>query len=92
MFIGMILGLAATALRIASFALLVYCIMSFVAPQNDLYRRAAYYVERVLYPVRMKLWRWFPALRSMPVDFSPLALWLLIDVALALLNMLRRVF
>ena len=92
MFIGLILNLAATALRIASFALLVYCVMSFVAPQNDLYRKAAYYVERVLYPIRMKLWRWFPALRSLPVDLSPLALWLLIDVALAVLNMLRNIF
>ncbi len=92
MFIGLILNLAATALRIASFALLVYCIMSFVAPQNDLYRKASYYVERVLYPIRMKLWRWFPALRSLPVDLSPLALWLLIDVALAVLNMLRNIF
>ena len=92
MFIGLILNLATTALRIASFALLVYCVMSFVAPQNDLYRKAAYYVERVLYPIRMKLWRWFPALRSLPVDLSPLALWLLIDVALAVLNMLRNIF
>lgn len=92
MLIGLILGLAALVLRIASFALLVYCVMSFVAPQNDLYRKAAYYVERFLYPIRMKLWSWFPALRSMPVDFSPLALWLLIDVALAIVNMLGRVF
>lgn len=92
MFIGWILSLAATALRIASFALLVYCIMSFVAPQNDLYRKAAYYVERVLRPVRIKLWSWFPVLRTLPVDISPLALWLLIDVALALLNALRNVF
>lgn len=90
--IGLLLNLAATVLRLASFALLVYCVMSFVAPGNDLFRRAAYYVERVLYPIRMKLWRWFPALRNLPVDLSPLALWLLIDVAMALLNMLRRVF
>ena len=92
MLIGTILSLTATALRLASFALLVYCVMSFVAPNNDLYRKAAYYVERVLYPIRMKLWRWFPALRTLPVDISPLALWLLIDVAMALVNMLRRVF
>ena len=92
MFIGLSLSLAATILRIASFVLLVYCIMSFVAPQNELYRKAAYYVERVLYPIRMKLWQWFPSLRSMPVDFSPLALWMMIDLALALLNALRRVF
>lgn len=92
MFIGLILSLAATVLRIASFALLVYCIMSFVAPQNDLYRKASYYVERVLRPVRIKLWSWIPYLRTLPVDVSPLALWLLIDVALALLNALRNVF
>lgn len=92
MLIGTILSLAAMALRLASFALLVYCVMSFVAPGNDLYRKAAYYVERVLYPIRLKLWRWFPALRTLPVDISPLALWLLIDVAMALVNMLRRVF
>lgn len=92
MLIGTILSLASAALRLASFALLVYCVMSFVAPGNDLYRKAAYYVERVLYPIRLKLWRWFPALRNLPVDLSPLALWLLIDVAMALVNMLRRVF
>ncbi len=92
MLIGLILKLASAALRLASFALLVYCVMSFVAPQNEYFRKASYYVERILYPIRLRLWRWFPALRSLPVDISPLALWLLIDVAMALVNMLRRVF
>ena len=92
MLIGLILNLASAVLRLASFALLVYCVMSFVAPQNDLYRKASYYVERVLYPIRLKLWRWFPSLRNLPVDLSPLALWLLIDVAMALVNMLRGLF
>ena len=90
--LSLLLGIVALALRLATYVLLAYCIMSFVAPQNDLYRKASYYVERVLYPIRMKLWRWFPALRSLPVDLSPLALWLLIDVALAVLNMLRNIF
>ncbi len=92
MLINLILNLASTALRVLSFALLVYCVMSFVAPGNDLYRKAAYYMERILYPVRMRLYRWFPALRNLPVDFSPIAVWLLIDVAMALINMLRRLF
>ena len=70
MLIGLILGIASAMLRIFSFVLLVYCVMSFVAPGNDLYRKAAYYMERVLYPVRMRLWSWFPALRSLPVDLS----------------------
>lgn len=92
MLIGLILSLASAALRLLSFALLVYCVMSFVAPGNDLYRKAAYYMERLLYPVRQKLYGWFPSLRSLPVDLSPLAVWLLIDVAMAVVNMLRRVF
>lgn len=90
--IGLILSLASLAFRIASFALLVYCVMSFLMPGNDLFRKAASYVEPLLHPVRMKLYRWFPSLRRLPVDLSPLAVWLLIDVAMALINMLRRVF
>ena len=92
MLIGLILNLASAALRIASFALLVYCVMSFVAPGNDLYRKASYYMERVLYPIRIRLYRWIPALRGLPVDFSPLAVWLLIDVAMAVVNLLRNLF
>ncbi len=90
--IGLLLSLAAFALRIASFALLVYCVMSFIAPNNDLFCTAARYVEPLLHPVRLKLYRWFPSLRGLPVDLSPLAVWLLIDVAMAVINMLRRVF
>ena len=89
MLINLILNLAATALRIASFALLVYCVMSFVAPGNDLYRKAAYYMERVLYPVRMRLYRWFPSLRSLPVDLSPLVLWLAIDILMSVISVFR---
>ena len=92
MLISLILNLASTVLRLASFALLVYCVMSFLMPDNQIFRRAASYVEPALYPIRRKLWRWFPALRGLPVDLSPLAVWLLIDVAMALVNMLRRVF
>ena len=92
MLIGLILNLASAALRLASFALLIYCVMSFVAPQNELYRKAAYYMERFLQPIRMKLYRWFPALYNLPVDLSPLALWLLIDIATGIVNMLRNLF
>ena len=92
MFIGFVLGVAALVLRIASLALLIYCVMSFVMPQSSLYQRASVYIQPLLQPIRQKLWQWFPALRRMPVDFSPLGLWLLIDVAGAVLNLLRRVF
>jgi len=89
--IVLILRIAALALRIVSFALLVYCIMSFVMPDHQLYRKLAYYMERILHPIRDRLYRWFPALRRTPVDFSPLVLWLLIDIALSLVYRLGRI-
>jgi len=89
--ISTLLRLAVSVLRLANLALLVYCVMSLVMPHSPLFRKAAYYMERVLSPIRWRLMRWFPALRSLPVDLSPLALWLLMDIAMALINMLRRV-
>lgn len=86
----MLFGLIGTLLRAASLMLLVYCVMSFVMPQSDLYRKLASLVEPVMNPVRYQLYRWFPALRTMPLDFSPLALWLILDVLGWMLNLLRR--
>ena len=90
--INLLLGLAGMALRVVSLGMLIYCVMSFVMPQSDLYYRLSSYIDPFLRPVRMHLYRWFPALRRIPLDFSPLAVWLLIDVANALLNLLRRIF
>lgn len=88
--LSLVLGIAAFAVRIAGYALFFYCIMSFLMPQSDLYRKLGSYVEPVLYPVRQKLYGWFPRLRTLPVDLSPLALWLALDIATSLLTMLRR--
>ena len=89
---SLILGLLSLALKLASLALLIYCVMSFIMPHHQFYRKAACYVEPLLHPVRMQLYRWFPSLRNMPLDFSPLALWLLIDVAGWVVNWLGRIF
>ena len=89
---GLLLSLAALALRLASYALLIYCVMSFVMPQSDLYRKASMYIQPVLDPIRRKLWQWFPSLRRLPVDLSPLALWLAIDILMELINALRYSF
>lgn len=90
--ISLLLGVVALALKLASYALLAYCIMSFVMPQSDLYRKASLYIQPVLQPVRQLLWKWIPALRRMPLDFSPLALWLAIDILTGLVNTLRYSF
>ena len=88
--IATLLGIIAWLLRLASTMLLIYCIMSFVMPGSDLMRKVSAYVEPVLRPFRQLLYRYFPRLRTLPVDFSPLAVWLVIDILLQLLNMLRR--
>ena len=59
---------------------------------RSLYRKLGVYVERVLYPVRMQLYRWFPSLRSLPVDVSPLVLWLAIDILMSVINAFRGAF
>ena len=88
--IATLLGIIAWLLRLASTVLLIYCIMSFVMPGSDLMRKAASSVEPVLHPFRQLLYRYFPRLQTLPVDLSPLAVWLVIDVVTLLLNMLRR--
>ena len=92
MLIGFLLGIVSLALRLASLALLIYCVMSFVMPGSDLFRKASTYVQPLLQPVRQKLYQWFPSLRRLPVDLSPLGLWLAMDIAMALVNLLRRIF
>ena len=88
--IATLLGIVAWLLRLANTALLIYCIMSFVMPGSDLMRKVSAYVEPVLRPFRQLLYRYFPRLRTLPVDFSPRAVWLAIDVVTLLLNLLRR--
>lgn len=88
--IASLIGLLLFVLRILSWALLLYCVMSFVMPQNDLYRKLARYVEPLLDPIRRWLFRLFPALGRMAVDVSPLGLWLVIEVATSVLTALRN--
>ncbi|MBR6570812.1 MAG: YggT family protein [Clostridia bacterium] len=84
-----LLSLLVKLLRLANLLLIVYCVMSFVMPDSSVYRKASYYMEKVLSPIRWRLLRWFPALQNLPLDLSPLVLWLLIDIAMALISRLR---
>ena len=92
MLIGLVLNLAVKLLRAFELVLFVYCVMSFIAPGNDLYRKASEYMELVLNPFRRKLYEWIPAMRNLPVDVSPLFLWFTVELAMAALSILRRVF
>lgn len=90
--ISAILGLVIWVLRAVGFLLLVYCILTIIAPNNTLVRRAGTYVEPVLAPFRGLLHRIFPKLSGIPVDFSPLIAWLVIDIAIWVLVLIRGLF
>ena len=87
---SMIFGILILLLRVVSAALLIYCLLSFVAPGSRLMEFLRPHMEGILYPFRRLLFRWFPALMNSPMDFSPLAVWLVIDILMQLLRMLQR--
>ncbi|MCI6038020.1 MAG: YggT family protein [Candidatus Limiplasma sp.] len=87
---SMIFGILILLLRVVSAALLIYCLLSFVAPGSRLMEFLRPHMEGILYPFRRLLFKWFPALMNSPMDFSPLAVWLVIDILMQLLRMLQR--
>ena len=70
-------------IRILSYALLIYCVLSWILPPyHKVMRIAERFVDPMLRPIRSLLFRFFP---WMPIDFSPLALSLLLQLASRLL-------
>ena len=87
---SMIFSILILLLQVVSAALLIYCLLSFVAPGSRLMEFLRPHMEGILYPFRRLLFKWFPALMNSPMDFSPLAVWLVIDILMQLLRMLQR--
>ena len=77
--------------RVASWLVLIYVILSLVLPQNKYTLLIGKYVEPVLAPIRAWLAKTFPKLEGLRVDFSPVALWLILEVAVWLLGLLKNI-
>ncbi len=90
--ISLILGVAVWILQILSFVILIYCVMTLVAPRNALVQKAGGYIEPVLAPFRGLMYRVFPKLRGYALDFSPILAWLVIDLLIWALNLIRGIF
>lgn len=90
--ISALIGVVVFLLNVLGFLLLVYCVMSFVMPDSAVMMKARTYVEPVLAPFRELLYKMIPKLQGMAVDFSPILVWLVIRVAIWLLNLLRHLF
>jgi len=78
-------------ISIASWVLLIYVIMALIIPQNKYTVMVGKYIEPVLGPIRKLLFQWFPKLSQMGIDFSPLVLYLLIQIAAWLVRLLRSI-
>ncbi len=78
-------------ITIASWLLLIYVILALVAPQNQYTLLMGKYIQPILTPLRTFLYRLFPKLRNTGVDFSPLLLYLLIQVLSWLVRLLRNI-
>ena len=78
-------------ISVASWAILIYVIMALIVPQNKYTLLIGKYVEPILAPLRKFLFRIFPKLREIGVDFSPLLFYLLIQIASWLVRVLRNI-
>jgi uncharacterized protein YggT (Ycf19 family) len=89
--LNFIFNLILFLLSVISWVLLIYVFMALLIPQNKYTVMVGKYVEPVLSPIRKLLFRWFPKLAQVGIDFSPLALYLLIQIASWLIRLLRSI-
>ncbi|MFH1511884.1 MAG: YggT family protein [Bacillota bacterium] len=78
-------------ITVLSWALLVYVIMALFVPQNKYTLMIGRFVEPILSPIRKLLFRLFPKLAQIGVDFSPIVFYLLIQVVSWLVRLLRSI-
>lgn len=84
--------LAAKILQLFNLVLIVYCFMSFLMPGNSIFQKLQSVIEPILAPVRRWLYQRFPRLIMLPVDLTPMAIWLAIQFLVWLLRTLAFIF
>ena len=78
-------------LQIYSLLTVVYCISTFALPTSGFVITLSRYFNPVLDPIRNVLFRFFPKLKNMRIDFSPIILWLIIDLTIAIFRFLYKI-
>ena len=82
------ISLLLTALNLINTAVFLYCILSFVIPGSRLMETIRPYADMVLDPFRKLIYRFFPSLENLGMDFSPILLYL----AIRLISGILRIF
>ena len=85
---GFLFGIVIWVLRLIAIAVLVYCVLSFLAPTSKVYTVLKQYVEPVLKPIRDVLYKQFPKLESLSFDITPIALIIIIEIVVWLLDLI----
>lgn len=89
--LNLIFNLILLVLTLASWVVLIYVVMALILPQNKYTLLVGRYVEPILSPIRQFLFKVFPRLGAIGVDFSPLAFYLAIQIVSWLVRLLRSV-
>jgi uncharacterized protein YggT (Ycf19 family) len=78
-------------ITVVSWLVLIYVVMALIVPQNKYTLMIGRFVEPVLAPLRKFLYRVFPKLQQIGVDFSPLLFYLAIQIVSWLIRLLQRI-
>jgi len=77
--------------NLAGWLLIIYVLMALIVPDNKYTLLVGKYIEPVLAPIRAWLGKAFPKLGGSRLDFSPVVLWLLLEIAGWLLRLLQNI-
>ena len=89
--LSFIFSVALFLISLVSWLLLIYVVMALIVPQNKYTLLIGKYIEPILSPLRQFLYRVFPRLREIGVDFSPLLFYFLIQIVSWLVRFLRSI-
>ncbi len=89
---GFLLGLIIWVLGLFSLALVVYCILSFVAPESSIFIKARSFVEPILVPFRSLINKHLPTVANFKIDLSPIAAAIAIEALSLVLKLIRNIF
>ena len=78
--IRLLIKIISLALTVINWAVLIYCLLSILAPESQLFKVVSGYVDPILDPFRRIIRRLIPAAAGWRIDLSPVLLWLVIRV------------
>lgn len=80
-------SIISTLLSLLNTAVLLYCILSFVAPNSSIMDAVRPYADMILDPFRQLIYSIFPSAQNTGVDFSPMLLYVVIGLVRRLLGL-----